>query len=241
MNGRNIIIALAMEFKGDWNSIYNAISSRNYGDILQKYGDVDLGNNIITMLDKDYPECLKKTYQPPFALFCEGNKDLLKSKDIVAILGTKSPSKEYIFFTNDFVNNLSKDKVIITTNTKGIADIAMTSAIGSGKKVIVVMNSGITNDYNDVINNGGLVISEYPFDVKPDSNTSLKRNSIIAGIANKICSIEIHEHSGTLLAINQALALGKEVYCVPNINDISAVNNRLIDEGANALTLGTTL
>lgn len=247
LTARQMIIALANKYTGDWHRIFADIQTKNMND-LEK---VNADTRCITILDSEYPQTLKtQCYQPPFALFYKGDITLLGDKNTVAILGTRTPSGEADMFTDAFIRNtLASDRVIITGLSVGIGATSTLAALESGHKVIAVLGSGIDycypqsnkDLYDRIIAEGGLVISEYPFDTLPQAQNFPARNRIIATLANVVCSMEMSARSGQVLTLNWALSQGKEVYAKPNPLEPNDFNNRLIDEGANCLTLSTSL
>ncbi|MDE7348451.1 MAG: DNA-protecting protein DprA, partial [Clostridia bacterium] len=50
------------------------------------------GVKVITIIDEDYPESLKEIYDPPYTIYYQGDKSLLCSKDLLAVVGTRRVS-----------------------------------------------------------------------------------------------------------------------------------------------------
>jgi len=63
--GRDILIALYIKYKGDWDKIYQDICKKVYFDFKTYLAGINL-DDYITLLDPDYPEALKHTHKPPF-------------------------------------------------------------------------------------------------------------------------------------------------------------------------------
>ena len=113
-------------------------------------------------------------------------------------------------------------------------------------KTIAVLGNGLDMIYpkenielaNEIIRNGGAIISEYPCGTKPDKMNFPARNRIISGISKGIIVIEAKEKSGTLITVDFALEQGRDVFVVPgNINSINSVGtNNLIKQGAKLVT-----
>jgi DNA processing protein len=77
IKGRDIIIFLAVKYKGDWNAIYQAIKQKELvdePDVQQALQSIKC--HVVTIIDDDYPEALKKIYKPPFVLFYYGDLGL---------------------------------------------------------------------------------------------------------------------------------------------------------------------
>ena len=79
---RNKIAAYAQKYQGDWSSIAKAISNQEPADV------VNVNTRFLTIVDKEYPECLKRLRFPPWILYYEGNLDLL-SQSALAIVGSR--------------------------------------------------------------------------------------------------------------------------------------------------------
>lgn len=113
-------------------------------------------------------------------------------------------------------------------------------------KTIAVLGNGLDMIYpkenielaNEIIRNGGAIISEYPCGTKPDKMNFPARNRIISGLSKGIIVIEAKEKSGTLITVDFALEQGRDVFVVPgNINSINSVGtNDLIKQGAKMVT-----
>ena len=113
-------------------------------------------------------------------------------------------------------------------------------------KTIAVLGNGLDMIYpkenielaNEIIRNGGAIISEYPCGTKPDKMNFPARNRIISGISQGIIVIEAKEKSGTLITVDFALEQGRDVFVVPgNINSMNSVGtNDLIKQGAKMVT-----
>lgn len=113
-------------------------------------------------------------------------------------------------------------------------------------KTIAILGNGLDMIYpkenielaNEIIRNGGAIISEYPCGTKPDKMNFPARNRIISGLSKGIIVIEAKEKSGTLITVNFALEQGRDVFVVPgNINSINSVGtNDLIKQGAKMVT-----
>ena len=113
-------------------------------------------------------------------------------------------------------------------------------------KTIAILGNGLDMIYpkenielaNEIIRNGGAIISEYPCGTKPDKMNFPARNRILSGLSKGIIVIEAKEKSGTLITVDFALEQGRDVFVVPgNINSINSVGtNDLIKQGAKMVT-----
>lgn len=202
--------------------------------------------NIITIFDTEYPENLKILYDKPLYLYFKGNIDLLREGGI-AVVGARNCSNYGKNIAEKFAYNIAKsDKCIISGLAKGIDKCSHIGALKAKGKTIAVIGNGLDDIYpnenkelaNQIVNNGGLVISEYVIGTKPEKMNFPERNRIISALADGILVVEATKKSGSLITVDFGLDQGKEIFAIPgNINCINSIGtNELIKQGANLVT-----
>ena len=200
---------------------------------------------IININEREYPQALKKIYDPPISLYVKGHIEKLNNKNI-GIVGCRECTTYGKKSAEYFSYNLSKQNInIVSGLAKGIDSYAHLGSLNTGN-TIAVLGNGLDMIYpkenlelaNEIIKRGGTIISEYPCGTKPDKMKFPARNRIISGISSGIIVIEAKEKSGTLITVDFALEQGREVFVVPgNINSINSVGtNDLIKQGARLVT-----
>lgn len=242
MNGRNLILYLALKYNGDWELMYEAIKNReplNTKDVVETAEKFE--GNYVTLLDKEYPTYFKKYYKPPFILFYKGDFSLLYNQKNLAVVGSRTPSQYGIDATKYLLKDLDEGTVIVSGLAKGIDAIAHRCALDGGLKTIGVLGCGINyvypsenaKLYKDIEENG-LLISEYPDVVAPNASNFPVRNRLIAYISKLVLVTEGKEYSGTSCTVSHALNSGKTVLAVPFeiLNNESVITNDLIKSGA---------
>lgn len=201
---------------------------------------------IITCKNKIYSKELQKIYDYPIVIYAKGNTELLNKKSI-AIVGCRNCSEYGRIIAQKFGYLLArKDICIVSGMAKGIDSYAHKGALVARGGTIAVLGSGINNIYpienkklyEDILNNNGLIISEYGINTKPTPDKFPKRNRIISGLSEKILIIEAMKKSGSIITANLAIEQGKNVYAIPgNITSIKSIGtNELIKDGAILVT-----
>ncbi len=197
--------------------------------------------HIITLWDKAYPEQLKQIYDPPIALFCRGNVDLLVT-DSIGIVGTRTPSAYGKEISMNFSRDLAqRGLTVVSGAAKGVDTYAHEACLKAGGNTIAVLGNGVDRIYPaenrtlfDEISNKGLLVSEFLMGSKPDAPNFPRRNRIISGLSMGTIVIEAAERSGSLITAYFALDQNREVFSVPGpVNSRqSRGTNLLIKQGA---------
>lgn len=197
-------------------------------------------------MDSKYPEQLREIKNPPSRLYAKGNIQLLKEFGI-AVVGSRKNTQYGERMCKSFVKNLVNYNIaVISGLAEGIDSIAHTTCLKNSGKTIAILPSGLENIYpsknrelaNEIIKNGGLLLSEYENYVKADSNKFLERNRIVAGLARGTLVIEGGIRSGTSVTARYTLEYGNPVFCIPSSieNSKGITPNELIKKGCNLIT-----
>ena len=200
----------------------------------------------INIKDSLYPESLKNISNSPNSLYIEGNTTLLNSHSI-AIIGSRNCSENGIKIANYFSSELSMSGITIVSGlAKGIDTAAHLSSYNQKGKTIAVLGSGFNKIfppeniqlYEKILNNDGLVISEYAPNEEPKSSNFIERNRIISGLSLGVLVIEAKYRSGTSTTAKIAKCQGKSVFAVPHeIWDSHGIGtNRLLKKDAILVT-----
>ncbi|MDR0934791.1 MAG: DNA-processing protein DprA [Erysipelotrichaceae bacterium] len=241
MEAREILIYFALKHNGDWQSIYNELTSREKINRTEaKEYLKTLNCRCVTILDEDFPDELKKIMKPPFVLFYYGDIGLINQKEkLISVVGSRHCSSYAEKATKDIVSELASENIIISGLAIGVDTIAHESALNNNGKTVAILGSGIDNCYPksnliiyEKIKENGLLISEYPAKTPPKSEHFPFRNRLIAALSWGVLIPESKSKSGTSVTISHAIQLGKEIMCVPHSYHEYSYNNLLIREGA---------
>jgi DNA processing protein len=94
--------------------------------------------------------------------------------------------------------------------------------------------------YQDILKNGGLILSEYPLSLPPQKGTFLARNRIIAALSDGVLVTEAAEDSGSLVTAEWGFKLSKKVFAVPGpiTSRMSDGSLKLLKQGAILVSCG---
>lgn len=240
MSGRDLLIYLSLKYEGDFEKMLKAIKNKEEtNDDEIKKTIVTVKSNVLTILDKDYPEELKHINMPPLVLYYYGDISLLDSVMRLAVVGSREASKYGIKITKNIVTDIASKVTVVSGLARGIDAIAHQTAIDNKGRTIGVLGCGIDYIYpkeNDKlyaqIKKEHLLISEYPNFTKPKPDYFPMRNRIISAIAQKVLVTEAYKNSGTNITVLFALKQGKDVMAVPYPADTQSSANKLIQDGA---------
>ncbi len=196
-----------------------------------------LGIQIWTIRDANYPPQLKLLDDAPPTLFLRGDQTL-KFEKCVAIVGTRNPTDS----TRNYAQNLStllveRGYTIISGMALGIDSAAHYGAIIHPEgRTVAVLGSGVLNVYPpnheklaEKIMLAGVVLSE----INPSAATSpsqlVARNRIITGLSEMVIVVETAVDGGAMHAARFAVHQGRPIYTVDNQ---STGNQALIASGA---------
>lgn len=236
------------EFTNSQEIIYKIIDSTKRWQAEKIYKKTLVENiKIVGLFGSKYPYKLKNIYDAPVILYAKGNLNLMESEKTIAIVGSRNCSEYGRRITEKMSYMLAKkDYTIVSGMAKGIDSYAHKGALDAKGKTIAVLGSGINyiypkeNEilYNKILEEQGLIISEYPLNMIPTPKCFPARNRIISGISDKVLVTEASKKSGSIITVNFAIEQGKDVYAIPgNITSSNSEGaNELIKEGAILVT-----
>lgn len=198
--------------------------------------------NRILPQDNNYLQILNSIAKPPKILNYIGTLPSTRVSS-VAIVGTRKPTSYGKEVTHTFAFELAKRGVVIISGLAlGVDGIAHRAALEANGKTLAVLGCGLPRIYpsshkalaDQIVQNGGAVLSEYQTNEVARPHYFLERNRIVSGLADAIIITEAASRSGTLNTAMHALEQGREVFVVPgNITSPMSVGcNQLIKQGA---------
>lgn len=206
----------------------------------------DLQIQTINKKEEAFPQRLKKLKDCPEMLYAVGNIELL-NKASIAIVGSRNADDYGKEQAKRFASFLSQKGICIVSGlARGIDSIAHINSKSEVGKTIAVIASGFNHIYppenkklfQEIIEEGGLIISEWEPDEVVDMGKFPRRNRIISGLTLGTLLVESIYRSGSNITANFALKQKRELFCIPgNIDSTKSYGpNNFISKGANIVT-----
>ncbi|MEK7503613.1 MAG: DNA-processing protein DprA [Patescibacteria group bacterium] len=212
---------------------------------------------IINIQDKNYPKLLKEIGKDaPKQLYYKGNwSDIFSAqggpasggKNCLAVVGSRHMTTYGKQVVEKIVSEVAAAGITIVSGFMyGVDAEAHKTALQVGGRTIAVMPCGIDlihpeyqqDLYAEILDNKGLIISEYEGSTQPVLWTYPRRNRIVAGLSKAALIIEAGEKSGSLITAEFAKKYKRKVFVVPG--PITSENSKgimqLIKEGAEAVS-----
>jgi DNA processing protein len=225
---------------GQAETILNAFQALSYEPLYSSL--LESSTTFIPIFDLQYPESLKKLPQPPWALFAMGNTSLLKSRNIIAVVGAREANQYGREAVQKIIPDLIKENTsIISGLAKGIDAFSHEEALQADGKTIAVIAGGFKYFYPKEnialahrISKQGLILSEYAPNRKPERWQFPARNRIVSGLSKGVLVVQAAKKSGSLITASFALEQGIDVFAVPGpiTHPLSEGVHALIADGA---------
>lgn len=201
------------------------------------------GDWLLTPADDAYPSLLRGIYAPPTVLYGRGAVPSFSACPAVAVVGTRSLTRYGYDVTSMIAAGLARGgALVINGGAEGGDAVAASAALDVGGKVVTVQACGLDVNYPVVneplrrrtLQQGGTLLTEYPYGVKVTKGTFHVRNRLLSGMAHGVCVTEAPYPSGTLITATFAREQGRDVFAVPGAVNApnSAGGNTLIQHGA---------
>mgnify|MGYP006146833081 CR=1 FL=1 len=177
----------------------------------------------ISIHASDYPKGLLELKDPPLILFGDGQRELLKARG-VAMVGSRNATRTGIGNANAFGKAFAQAGwAVVSGLAEGIDGAAHDGALAARGATIAVLGCGPDEVYpkhhaglkSQIVQQGGLVLSEYPPGTAPQPAFFPRRNRIIAALADALLVIEAALRSGSLITARVASELGRPVGAIP--------------------------
>lgn len=190
----------------------------------------------------EYPCLLSETAAAPPLLFVQGSVALLQQPQL-AIIGSRNASPAGEQMARQFGKALAASGCCITSGMAlGIDTAAHRGALEGHGKTLAVVGTGLLQTYprrnlelrQQILTQGGSLVSELPLAAGPHASHFPRRNRIISGLSLGVLVVEAGVSSGSLITARYAAEQGRDVFAIPGSvhHPGSKGCHQLIREGA---------
>lgn len=195
-------------------------------DLASREVEFILRNKIKTFyyLDDNFPFRLKGCTDAPVIFYYKGTADLNESR-IISVVGTRNATNYGKEVCDEMIKKFSEQNysvIVVSGLAYGIDIQAHKSCLKYNVATIGVLAHGLDVIYpslhkpvaEKMTENGGL-LSDFPSNSKIDRQNFLRRNRIIAGLADATVIIESAEKGGALVTADIANSYNRDVFAFP--------------------------
>ena len=200
---------------------------------------------IITINKEDelFPEAFKAIGEDcPERIYAMGNLDLLKRERMVAIIGSRKATRTGNNKAYDLgVSYAKKGYVVVSGLALGCDASAHRGCMAADGGTIAIVATGLNLVHpreniplqEEILQKGGLILSEQPLGVKANPTRLVARNRLQAALSEEIVVAECPEHSGTIHTVRFAQKYSKKVKAarLPYDKEENSGNKYIIDTG----------
>lgn len=201
----------------------------------------------ITFDSANYPDRLRFIATAPKILYVLGDLETCLGQPCLAVIGSRKVTAYGKAITLKLAKEAAEQGItIISGLALGADGLAHQAALEGGGRTVGVLPSGLDKIYpsthrqlaKQILERGGALVTEYPFETEAFKTNFVARNRIVSGLSDGVLVTEAAERSGTMHTAGFALEQGRTVMAVPgNITSyLSAGTNNLIKTGAAPVT-----
>lgn len=202
-----------------------------------------MSNGFIKKEDTRYPELLRDIGDAPKQLYYKGSWNPELFERCLAVVGARQMTGYGKRVVEQVVGNVAQAGITVVSGFMyGVDAAAHEAAVRAGGRTVAVMPCGIDRVhpahqkklYADILDQGGLILSEFSGTMLPSNWTYPKRNRIVAGLSQATLVVEAGKKSGSLITAGYAKKYNRKLFAVPGsiTNELSQGTNQLLREGA---------
>ena len=200
---------------------------------------------IITINKEDefFPEAFKAIGEDcPERIYAMGNLDLLQREHMVAIIGSRKATRTGNSKAYDLgISYAKKGYVVVSGLALGCDASAHRGCMAADGGTIAIVATGLNLVHpreniplqEEILQKGGLILSEQPLGVKANPTRLVARNRLQAALSEEVIVAECPKHSGTMHTVRFAQKYGKKVKAarLPYDKEENSGNKYIIDTG----------
>lgn len=156
----------------------------------------------------------------PESIYALGNLELLKSEHMVAIIGSRKATRTGNSKAYELgLNYAKKGYVVVSGLALGCDAAAHRGCMAGGGGTIAIVATGLDRVHphenislqEEILKEGGLILSEQPLGVKANPARLVARNRLQAALSEEVVVAECPVHSGTMHTVRYAQKYGKTI------------------------------
>lgn len=202
----------------------------------------------LTMGDARYPQRLRECPDAPLVLYYKGTADLNQLR-VVSIVGTRHATPYGQDLVRRFMADLRQlcpQVLIVSGLAYGIDICAHRQALQNGYETVAVLAHGLDELYpnshrqtaEEMLTKGGL-LTEFMLQTRIDKQNFVRRNRIVAGMADAVILVESAAQGGGLITTRIAQEYNRDVLAFPGPVGApysEGCNNLIRDRGADLIS-----
>ncbi|TDE17191.1 DNA-processing protein DprA [Dyadobacter psychrotolerans] len=195
------------------------------------------GIKLISYFDGQYPKLLRTTDDPPLMLSAKGNYDDINFKKPVAIIGTRKPGEQGREIAFALGESFGKSGFnVVSGLAPGCDTAAHLGCLNESGYTVAVLAFGIDQIAvqenrllaEKILDQSGLLLSEYLFGQKAKPRYFVERDRIQAGLSEAVIVVETGIKGGTMHTVKYAR----------NYNRILAASDHVRQDNSTGKTQG---
>jgi len=204
------------------------------------------GVAVVDFFDRRYPPHLSEIADPPVVLFVRGNADILMNARLVAVVGTREPSRFGETAARSIVSALAeRGWGVVSGLARGIDTVAHRTALDQGAPTIAVLGCGLDRVYpwenedlaGEIVARDGALVSELPLGAPPVPRNLIARDRIQSGAGVAVVLAQTGIEGGAMHTARFAAEQGRPIFCPvpPNGNGKNQGLRALLEQPAEVL------
>jgi len=205
----------------------------------------DLGVDILTLADKDYPSLLRRVKNPPPIVYLYGSITAQDQRSI-AIVGSRRATDKGLRIARGFARRLAeRGYTIVSGYARGIDTESHLGALEGNGRTIMVLSNGIFHfklrnagfESFEFLKQNGAIISEMFPTESWTVGAAMARNRLVVGLSRAVLVVECAVKSGTMNTAHVARKMNKPLFVLQyqEAGEHVMGNQQLLKSGAIAI------
>ncbi len=172
------------------------------------------GVQTVSFFEEDYPDLLRQLKNPPMILYYQGNLERLNQDVTLAVIGTRNPLPYTIKAGIKIAEHLVAENIhIVSGLAEGCDAIGHEASVRANKATTAILAHGLQTVFpkkhqllaESILENDGLLLSEYLWGEAPHRGLFVHRDRLQAGISQATFLLESTLSGGSIHAANAAI------------------------------------